>query len=56
MTRLPRAARGFTIVELLIVVAVIAIASSVAVLALRDPSATRLEREAARLAALLESA
>jgi general secretion pathway protein H len=50
------AAHGFTIVELLIVVAVIAIASSVAVLAFRDPSATQLEREAARLGALLESA
>lgn len=56
MTRPHRAARGFTIVELLIVVAVIAIASSVAVLALRDPSATHLERETARLAALLEAA
>jgi len=56
MSRLPRVARGFTIIELLIVVAVIAIASAVAVLALRDPSATRLEREAARLGALLESA
>lgn len=49
-------ARGFTLIELLIVAALIAVASAVAVLALRDPSATRLEREAARLAALLESA
>ena len=49
-------ARGFTLIELLIVVALIAIASTVTALALRDPSVTRLEREAARLAALLEGA
>jgi general secretion pathway protein H len=49
-------ARGFTLVELLVVVALIAIASGVASLALRDPAATQLEREAARLSALLESA
>jgi general secretion pathway protein H len=48
--------RGFTLIELLIVVALVAIASAVASLALRDPSATRLEQEGARLAALLESA
>lgn len=48
--------RGFTLVELLIVVALIAIASGVASLALRDPDAARLEREAQRLAALLEAA
>ena len=47
---------GFTLIELLVVVVIIAIASSVATLALRDPSATRLEHEAARLAALLEGA
>jgi len=47
---------GFTLIELLVVVALIAIASAVASLALRDPSATRLEHEAARLAALLEAA
>ena len=47
---------GFTLIELMIVVALIAIASAVATLALRDPAATRLEHEAARLAALLESA
>jgi general secretion pathway protein H len=48
--------RGFTLIELLVVVVLIAIASTVASLALRDPSATRLEQEAARLAALLEAA
>ena len=45
---------GFTLIELLVVVVLIAIASSVASLALRDPALTRLEHEAARLAALLE--
>jgi len=47
---------GFTLIELLIVVALIAIASAVAALALRDPAATRLEHEGARLVALLEAA
>ncbi len=49
-------ARGFTLIELLLVVALIAVASAVATLALRDPAASRLEQEAARLTALLESA
>jgi general secretion pathway protein H len=49
-------AAGFTLIELLVVVALIAIASGVASLALRDPAATRLEREATRLVALLEAA
>jgi len=48
--------RGFTLVELLVVVALIAIASGLASLALRDPTANRLDQEGARLAALLESA
>jgi len=47
---------GFTLIELLVVMALIAIATSVASLALRDPASTRLDREAVRLAALLESA
>jgi len=42
--------------ELIVVVAIIAVAAGVATLALRDPSADRLEREAVRLSALLESA
>jgi general secretion pathway protein H len=42
--------------ELLIVVAVIALASGLAILALRDPASTRLEQEATRLAALLDAA
>ena len=47
---------GFTLIELMAVIAVIAIASAVASLALRDPAATRLEHEGARLVALLEAA
>jgi general secretion pathway protein H len=48
--------RGFTLVELLIVVALIAIAVGITSLSLRDPAASQLEREAVRLAALLEGA
>ena len=48
--------QGFTLIELLIVVALIAIASGLVTLALRDPAASRLEQEAVRLTALLESA
>ena len=51
-----RCERGFTLIELMVVVAIIAIASAVASLALRDPAASRLEHEAARLVSLLESA
>ncbi len=47
---------GFTLIELLVVITLIAIASSVVTLAMRDPAATRLEQEAARLGALLEMA
>ncbi|MEW6703517.1 MAG: prepilin-type N-terminal cleavage/methylation domain-containing protein [Pseudomonadota bacterium] len=48
--------RGFTLIELMVVVAVIAIAAGIAALSLRDPASTRLEREAVRLAALLDAA
>lgn len=48
--------RGFTLIELMVVVALIAVASAVASLALRDPAATRLDHEGARLVALLEAA
>lgn len=48
--------RGFTLLELLVVVTIIAIASAGVVFALRDDHATRLEREAQRLAALLDAA
>ncbi len=51
-----RAGRGFTLIELMVVVTIIAIASAGVVFAVRDSAGTRLEREALRLAALLESA
>lgn len=51
-----RAQSGFTLLELLVVVAIIAIASAGVSFALRDSADTQLEREAQRLAALLESA
>jgi general secretion pathway protein H len=47
--------RGFTLVELLVVIAIIAMASAGVSFAIRDSSQTVLEREAERLAALLES-
>ncbi len=43
-------------IELLVVVALIAVGAATVTLAMRDPAASRLEREAARLVALLESA
>jgi len=48
--------RGFTLLELLVVVAIIAIASAAVSLSLRDSADTALEREALRLGALLETA
>jgi general secretion pathway protein H len=48
--------QGFTLLELLIVVSIIAIASAGVSFALRDSQAAELEKEAQRLAALLESA
>lgn len=53
---LRRLARGFTMIELLVVVAIIAIATAGVSFALRDSGANRLEREALRLAALFEAA
>ncbi len=47
---------GFTLIELLIVVAIMAVATTGVSLSLRDSSGTALEREAQRLAVLLESA
>jgi general secretion pathway protein H len=48
--------KGFTLLELLVVVAIVAMASAGVAFALRDSSHTQLEREAQRLAALLDSA
>jgi general secretion pathway protein H len=47
---------GFTLIELLVVIAIVAIATAGVSFALRDTGATQVEREAQRLAALLESA
>ena len=51
-----RSARGFTLVELLIVIAIIALSVSLVVLALPDGDAAKLEEEGARLSALLDIA
>jgi general secretion pathway protein H len=48
--------RGFTLLELLVVVNIIAIASAGVAFSMRDSAQTQTEREAQRLAALLESA
>lgn len=48
--------RGFTLIELMVVVALVAIAAGVVSVALNDGGEARLEREAVRLSALLETA
>jgi general secretion pathway protein H len=48
--------RGFTLIELMVVITLIAVASALVSFALRDPSASRLDHEGARLIALLEAA
>ena len=47
---------GFTLLELLVVLAIMALASAGVGFAMRDSSQVQLDREAQRLAALLESA
>lgn len=47
---------GFTLLELMIVVAIVGMASAMVVVALRDGARSQLDREAQRLVALLESA
>jgi general secretion pathway protein H len=54
--RAPRRTAGFTLIELMVVFALIAISTAVVTLALRDGNAARLERDAERLAMLLEAA
>jgi len=49
-------ALGFTLLELLVVVTIIALATAGVSFAIRDSQSTQLEREGQRLAALLESA
>jgi general secretion pathway protein H len=56
VVRCGRRTHGFTLIELMIVLALVAVGTAVVSLALRDGAATRLEEEGARLAALLESA
>jgi general secretion pathway protein H len=51
-----RPSHGFTLIELMVVMALLAIAVGITTLAMRDPSAAQLDREAVRLAALLEVA
>ncbi len=55
-TNSPRTIRGFTLLELLVVLSIIALATAGVGLALRDGGTHRLEREGERLAALLEAA
>jgi len=50
-----RGQRGFTLLELLVVVSLVALATAGVGLALPAPAATQLEREAQRLSALLEA-
>ena len=47
--------RGFTLLELLVVISIMALATAGVGLAMRDGGQAQLEREAERLAALLES-
>jgi general secretion pathway protein H len=51
-----RPTQGFTLLELLVVVALIAIATAGVSLSLRDSAESALERDATRLAALMETA
>jgi general secretion pathway protein H len=52
----PTRQRGFTLLELLVVMMIIAFASAGVALAMRDGTQTQLEREGERLAVLFESA
>jgi general secretion pathway protein H len=49
------AQRAFTLIELMVVMALVAVAVGLVTLSLRDPASAQLDREAVRLAALLET-
>lgn len=51
-----RRQRGFTLLELMLVITLLAVVVGMATLSLRDSNANRLEEEAARLSALFEGA
>ena len=51
-----RAAAGFTLLEVMVVVLIVAVATGMTALSLRDRSQSKLEEEGARLSALLETA
>jgi general secretion pathway protein H len=50
------AVRGFTLIELIVVIAIIALSASLITLSLRDGAQSRLDLEAERLSVLLEGA
>ena len=56
LLRHPRRSRGFTLLELLVVLSIMALATVGVGLSMRDGTQAQLERDAERLAALLESA
>jgi general secretion pathway protein H len=49
-------AAGFTLIEVMVVLAIIAIGAGLVAMAIPDPTETRLETDAARLVSLIESA
>jgi general secretion pathway protein H len=51
-----RAAAGFTLLELMVVMLIVAVATGLVTLTLRDRAQSQLETEGARLAAVLETA
>jgi general secretion pathway protein H len=52
----PRLQQGFSLLELMVVVMLVALATGLTTLSMRDSSQSKLEEEGARLSALLETA